>query len=87
MGLEVDATRAGEGEVDQNDYLLEEDLFKTEDGRVVRAGTGEAAFVYRSAGQRIPTAEARELGLIGKPKKADKPADKKRSTAKNKQKG
>lgn len=75
-------------EIVTGDFKLEEDLYRTEDGEVVRAGTGRAESLYKAAGQTISTKEAEELGLIEKPepKKAAKPADKKRSTAKNKQK-
>lgn len=87
MGLEIGKK---EEEPVGETYKLTEKLYKTEDGEVVRAGTGRAASVYKPAGARIPIEEAREIGLIeapkpkAEPKKAEKSADKKRTPAKNK---
>lgn len=74
------------------DYKLKEELYNTAEGDVVRAGTGRAVSLYKAVGETISRKEAEELGLVEapkteEPKKAPKPADKKRSTAKNKQKG
>lgn len=67
-------------------YVLEESLYRTADGDVVRGDDPNAAFVYRDAGQTISVDEAKELGLVkAEPKQAAKPADKKRTPAKNKQ--
>lgn len=45
-------------------FTLEERLYKTEDGEVVREGHADAATIYRGAGQKISFEEARELGLL-----------------------
>jgi hypothetical protein len=62
MGLEIE-TRRKEKQMTEGKYVLEEELYKTEDGDVVRAGTGRAAFLYKPVGGKITLEEAIELGL------------------------
>ena len=58
-------------------------VWVTDDGTIVPGGDPEAMYP-----KEVDPADAEKLGLVevgrGEPKKAAKPADKKRSTAKNK---
>jgi hypothetical protein len=72
VALEIE-TRRKEKQMTEGKYTLEEELYKTEDGEVVRAGTGRAAFLYKPVGAKIPFEEAIELGLVSK--KAAKAAE------------
>jgi|GEM_PF-5364720 len=47
----------------RNGFTLEERLYKTEDGEIVREGDERAVTVYRGIGQQISLSEAAALGL------------------------
>ena len=59
----------------RNGYVLEERLYKTEDGEVVREGDPRAAYVYRGPGRKIPMEEAKALGLVGDTKEVTEAVD------------
>jgi hypothetical protein len=45
-------------------FTLEERLYKTEEGEIVKEGDPRAATIYRGPGQKIPHEEAVALGLV-----------------------
>lgn len=63
MALEIETLRK-ENQMTEGKYVLKEELYKTEDGDVVRAGTGRAAFLYKPVGAKITFEEATKLGLV-----------------------
>jgi hypothetical protein len=63
MGLEISTGDGGKEQMMQKGFTLEERLYKTEDGDVVREGDERAATVYRGPGQKISFEEAEALGL------------------------
>jgi hypothetical protein len=63
MGLEIALGEGREENVMRNGFTLEERLYKTEDGEVVREGDERAVTVYRGIGQQISLSEAVALGL------------------------
>lgn len=80
MALEIIELK--DRKVDGRHYVVEERLYKTTDGRVVKDGDPDAAFVFLTPGKHIPRKEAEALGLVTKPepKQAAKPAANKQAS-------
>lgn len=78
MALEI--TRKSQ-EAAMGTYTVEERLYKTSDGELVKEGDVNAAFLFASPGDEIPQAEAEELGLV---KKRAQSASKQRAASRNK---
>jgi hypothetical protein len=79
VGLETPREGGKESITMRQGFTLEERLYKTDDGEVVREGDPKAAVLYKGVGQRIPFEEAIALRLTdvtetGDPAEADQGA-------------